>query len=80
MSCHRGICGIPLSRVSMGMLLKGVVTGEVLGDGIAGGRAPASSWWFFIGSNDPTHLALRTDRDSGLVTGFDERDPARYWG
>ena len=31
---------------------------------------------FSIGSNDLTQLTLGVDRDSGLLTGFDERDPA----
>ena len=31
---------------------------------------------FSIGSNDLTQLTLGVDRDSGLVTGFDERHPA----
>jgi pyruvate,water dikinase len=31
---------------------------------------------FSIGSNDLTQLTLGVDRDSGLVAGFDERDPA----
>jgi pyruvate,water dikinase len=31
---------------------------------------------FSIGSNDLTQLTLGADRDSGIVTGFDERDPA----
>ncbi len=31
---------------------------------------------FSIGSNDLTQLTLGVDRDSGLVSGFDERDPA----
>jgi pyruvate,water dikinase len=31
---------------------------------------------FSIGSNDMTQLTLGVDRDSGLVTGFDERNPA----
>ena len=31
---------------------------------------------YSIGSNDLTQLALGVDRDSGLLTGFDERDPA----
>ncbi len=31
---------------------------------------------FSIGSNDLTQLALGVDRDSGLLTGFDERNPA----
>ena len=31
---------------------------------------------FSIGSNDLTQLTLGVDRDSGLLTEFDERDPA----
>lgn len=31
---------------------------------------------FSIGSNDLTQLTLGVDRDSGLLSGFDERDPA----
>jgi pyruvate,water dikinase len=31
---------------------------------------------FSIGSNDLTQLTLGVDRDSGLLTGFDERDEA----
>jgi len=31
---------------------------------------------FSIGSNDLTQLTLGVDRDSGLLTGFDERHPA----
>jgi pyruvate,water dikinase len=31
---------------------------------------------FSIGSNDLTQLTLGVDRDSGTLTGFDERDPA----
>jgi len=31
---------------------------------------------FSIGSNDLTQLTLGVDRDSGLVSGFDERNPA----
>jgi len=31
---------------------------------------------FSIGSNDLTQLTLGVDRDSGLVTGYDERNPA----
>jgi pyruvate,water dikinase len=31
---------------------------------------------FSIGSNDLTQLTLGVDRDSGLLTGFDERNPA----
>jgi pyruvate,water dikinase len=31
---------------------------------------------FSIGSNDLTQLTLGVDRDSGLLAGFDERDPA----
>ena len=31
---------------------------------------------FSIGSNDLTQLTLGADRDSGIVTGFDERNPA----
>ncbi|MBI5451452.1 MAG: phosphoenolpyruvate synthase [Gammaproteobacteria bacterium] len=31
---------------------------------------------FSIGSNDLTQLTLGADRDSGLITGFDERNPA----
>ncbi len=31
---------------------------------------------YSIGSNDLTQLTLGVDRDSGLITGFDERDPA----
>ncbi len=31
---------------------------------------------FSIGSNDLTQLALGVDRDSGILTGYDERDPA----
>lgn len=31
---------------------------------------------FSIGSNDLTQLTLGADRDSNLITGFDERDPA----
>lgn len=31
---------------------------------------------FSIGSNDLTQLSLGVDRDSGLLGGFDERDPA----
>lgn len=31
---------------------------------------------FSIGSNDLTQLTLGADRDSGLITNFDERDPA----
>ena len=31
---------------------------------------------FSIGSNDLTHLTLGVDRDSGPITGYDERDPA----
>jgi pyruvate,water dikinase len=31
---------------------------------------------FSIGSNDLTQLTLGVDRDSGLLTQFDERDPA----
>lgn len=31
---------------------------------------------FSIGSNDMTQLALGVDRDSGMLTGYDERDPA----
>ena len=31
---------------------------------------------FSIGSNDLTQLTLGVDRDSGLIAGFDERDPA----
>ena len=33
---------------------------------------------FSIGSNDLTQLTLGVDRDSGLITGFDERNPAVY--
>ncbi|MDA0666747.1 MAG: phosphoenolpyruvate synthase [Planctomycetota bacterium] len=31
---------------------------------------------FSIGSNDMTQLALGVDRDSGMLTGYDERNPA----
>jgi pyruvate,water dikinase len=31
---------------------------------------------FSIGSNDLTQLSLGVDRDSGLLTGYDERNPA----
>ena len=33
---------------------------------------------FSIGSNDLTQLTLGADRDSGLLSGYDERDPAVY--
>lgn len=34
---------------------------------------------FSIGSNDLTQLTLGVDRDSGLLTGYDERNPAVYY-
>lgn len=49
---------------------------EIPSNALLAGEFLAHFDGFSIGSNDLTQLTLGVDRDSGIVTGFDERDPA----
>lgn len=56
--------------------LKIVMMCEIPANAILANRFLENVDGFSIGSNDMTQLTLGVDRDSGMLSGYDERDPA----